>query len=518
MTVPEILTYGAAEAARRLRDRELTSTELVGAVLERIAEVDPAVNAVRQVLADDALRAAAAADRRLAAGRPAGPLDGVPVTVKDNVDVAGSATTCGAAALADAVAYADAPVVANLRRAGAIPLARTTMPDFALRWHTDSGLTGATVNPWDAALTPGGSSGGEAVALATGMSVLGVGNDLGGSLRFPSMCAGTVALRPTLGRIPQATATVPAMSLQLIEVPGPMARRVADLWPAFAAMTAPDPRDPWYVPVPADHAPEAPRRIGVVREMPGVPYDPGVAAALDRAAGALAADGYEVLDVAPPALADAAETWAQLMATDARRTWPAVEHLAAKDARRFMDLVFELVPRLDLDGYAELFTTRHRIARAWAEHQRRTPLVLAPVYARPLFRAGTDVDGPDAADAVISGLRATVAVNLLGLPAVAVPVGPVEVVPRGVQVIGPRFGERHCLSAAAVIEAAHPVRTPIDPAAGAGSARWTSADPAAMGPVGRGDPAEPGRRRRTGAAHPVRTPVDPRPPAPDQVR
>ncbi|HEY3502303.1 MAG TPA: amidase [Actinocatenispora sp.] len=462
MTVPEILTYGAAEAARRLRDREITSTELVTAVLARIAEVNPRVNAVRAVLADDALRAARAADRRLAAGRPAGPLDGVPVTVKDNVDVAGGATTCGAAALVGALADTDAPVVANLRRAGAIPVARTVMPDFALRWHTDSGLAGATVNPWDAGLTPGGSSGGEAVSLATGMSVLGVGNDLGGSLRLPSTFAGTTALRPTLGRIPHVTPD-PPMSLQLIEVQGPMARRVEDLWPAYAAMAAPDPRDPWYVPVPVDHAPELPRRVGVVREMPGVAYDPAVSAALDRAAVALAADGYEVVEQAPPGLTAAARAWGELMATDARRTWPAVEQLAAKDARRFMELVFELIPPLDLDAYAGLFTTRHRLARDWAEHQRHVPLTLAPVYAGRPFRAGADVAGPDAAATIIANLRATVAVNLLGLPAVAVPVGLVDDLPQGVQVVGPRFGERLCLSAAAVIEAAAPVPTPIDP-------------------------------------------------------
>src|SRR5262249_50678575 len=158
------------------------------------------------------------------------------------IDVAGLPTTHGVPALAGAIARADAPAVANLRAAGAIPLARTNMPDFALRWHTDSAIAGPTVNPWDPALTPGGSSAGEAVSLATGMSLLGVGTDLGGSLRWPSQCAGTAALRPTFGRIPKGETT--AMSLQLMDVQGPMARRVEDLRLAFKIMSGPDARDP----------------------------------------------------------------------------------------------------------------------------------------------------------------------------------------------------------------------------------------------------------------------------------
>ncbi|MGW0536691.1 amidase [Streptomyces sp. NPDC003032] len=469
--VPELVTLGAAEAARALRAKEFSSTELVRAVLDRVRTVNPRVNAVREVLADQALRAAAAADRRLAAGRPAGPLDGVPVTVKDNVDVAGSATTQGVAALSEAVAPVDAPAVAHLRAAGAIPVARTNMPDLALRWHTDSGLMGPTLNPWDARLTPGGSSGGEAVCLATGMSPLGIGNDLGGSLRWPSQCAGTTALRPTLGRVPHALSVEPVtkpVSLQLIEVQGPMARRVEDLRLALGVLSAPDTRDPWHVPVPAQYAPELPRRVHVLHEMAGVRYDPSVAEAVRRAAATLEAQGYELCDVPPPNLAEAAAGWARLMASDARRAWPAAKDLVSADGRRFMELIFQLVPALDLDAYAELFTTRQRIARAWAEYQRTTPLVLAPVFAGRAFRAGGDLDGVEAAHGIVDGLRATVAVNFLGLPAVAVPVGLVDGLPQGVQLIGPRFGEELCLRAAESIESALGAVTPVDPWSGQG--------------------------------------------------
>ncbi|WP_218951879.1 amidase [Amycolatopsis anabasis] len=466
MNIPEILTFGAAEAARRLRAREVSSTELVRAVLARIEAVNPRVNAIRVVLAEEALKAAVDADRRLAAGKPAGPLDGVPVTVKENIDVAGTATTQGVAALAEEIAPVDAPPIANLRRNGAIPIARTNLPDFALRWHTDSGIAGPTRNPWDPELTPGGSSGGEAVSLATGMSLLGVGNDLGGSLRWPSQCAGTAALRPTLGRIPHALSLEPStkpMSLQLIEVQGPMARRIEDLRLALEVMAAADPRDPWHSPVPASYAPERPRRVHVLAELPGVRIDPSVREAIRRGADALAAQGYQIREEPPPGIGEAAATWARLMTSDARRAWPDLDPVVSASGRRFMESMFELVPRIGLDEYAELFTTRLRLARAWAEYQRETPLVLAPIFAGRAFRAGSDLEGVAAAGEIVAGLRATVAVNLLGLPAVAVPVGLVDGLPQAVQLVGPRFGEELCLRAAEAIEAAWPTPTPIDP-------------------------------------------------------
>ncbi|HEX4223946.1 MAG TPA: amidase [Pseudonocardiaceae bacterium] len=439
----------ATQALHRLHSGDLTSTELVATLLDRIAEINPKVNAIRDVLADEALAAAAQADRRLRAGAPTGPLDGLPITVKDNIDVAGSATTQGVAAFGKDLSTVDAPVVANLRAAGAIPIARTNMPDFALRWHTDSGIAGPTINPWNPAITPGGSSGGEAVSLATGMSLLGVGNDLGGSLRWPSQCAGTAALRPTLGRIPQAQSldpTVKPISLQLVEVQGPMARTIADLRLAFATMIAPDPRDPWHVSVPAAYLPTTIRRVHVLRG----DYSPAVHTALNRATRALLDAGFDVHDAPPPGIDEAADGWARLTNADSRRIWPDCEPFAAEGAREFMRAMFDLVPALDVDEYANLFTTRARLARAWSEYQRETPLVVAPIYAGEPFPAGGDVDR---AAEIVHNLAATVAVNFLGLPAVAVPVGLVGGLPQAVQVIGPRFDEESCLRAAELIEA-----------------------------------------------------------------
>src|SRR5215207_654414 len=195
----EIWQLPATELAQRIARRQLSSVEVVDAHLARIDAVNPALNAVVRVLADEAGTGAVIADQKLAAGETVGPLHGVPFTVKENIDMAGLPTTWGMPALAQAVVPADAPVVERMRAAGAIPIARTNLPDMALRVHTDSSLHGLTRNPWHPGRTAGGSSGGEAAALASGMSPIGLGNDIGGSLRNPAN-----ALRhrfhPSIGR------------------------------------------------------------------------------------------------------------------------------------------------------------------------------------------------------------------------------------------------------------------------------------------------------------------------------
>jgi amidase len=244
----ELWRRGAGDLAGAIRAKEASSREVVQAYLDRIAQVNPTLNAVTGVLEETALEAAAAADAALARGADVGPLHGVPFTVKVNVDAAGSATTAGMPVFVDALPAGDAPVVARLRAAGAIPIARTNMPDGGMRWHTASSLHGVTLNPWNPALTPGGSSGGEGAALATGMTPLGVGNDIGGSVRWPAQCCGVAALRPTLGRLAHHSSTIDIelpISYQMFLVQGPMARRARDLRLALSVMggsDAPDPR------------------------------------------------------------------------------------------------------------------------------------------------------------------------------------------------------------------------------------------------------------------------------------
>jgi amidase len=465
MTTAPLFRRSAADLAAAIRAREVSAEEVVRAHLDRIDAVNSALNALVVVLREDALVAARAADRALASGSPVGPLHGVPFTVKENLDLAGSATTQGLRALENARPPQDAPITAQLRRAGAIPIGRTNLPDLGMRWHTDNELRGATRNPWDAARTPGGSSGGDAAALATGMTPLALGNDYGGSLRWPSQCCGTTALKPTPGRLARfgVAPQEAAITLQLYAVDGPMARHVRDLRLAFASMSGPDARDPWWTPAPLE-GDARPTRVAVVRDPDGLGVDRDVAAGVARAADALANAGWAVEEAAPPSCERGMRIWAETICPELRvDTAPVMKSLGGRDALRFFEDFLAVMPDAGLAGYVRALADRNGYAREWAQFQERYPVVLGPVRTAPPFAVGSDLGGPDAVQAILHSMRLVVSVNLLGLPAVALPTGVERGLPQGVQVIAPRFREDLCLTAAQAIEQRLGVQTPIDP-------------------------------------------------------
>jgi amidase len=462
----ELCTKSALELAALVRDGATSASDILEAHLARIDAVNGPLNAVTATLADSARAGARAVDRAVANNEPLGRLAGVPFTIKENIDVAGSPTTWGCAAFAGQIASADAPAVARLREAGAIPLARTNMPDFAFRWHTESSVAGHTVNPWDASRTPGGSSGGEAVALATGMTPLGLGNDLGGSLRIPSQMCGTVALRPTMGRVADAAVTepsIPPMSMQLMNCQGPMARRVEDLRVALDIIATPDARDPRWVPAPSDRAPlGSARRVAVVRDPLGTGIDAHVSAGVDRAAAWLADAGYDVVDAEPPQLADAFGLWFDLLWADFPGIWALIDSIAGDGLHAFVDAIRASGGYYDVDveRLGAAWVARHRIAAVWSQFAWEHPIVLAPVCCERPWIVGDDIER--SAD-IAFAMRAILPVNVLGLPACAVPVGADEGLPQGVQLIGPRFREDILLHAAQAIEARAEVLAPIEP-------------------------------------------------------
>lgn len=455
---------GAQDLARAIRARETNAEEVVHAHLDRIEAVNCGVNAVTIVLREEALAEARAADRELASGATLGPLHGVPFTVKENLDLAGSATTQGLRALESSRPEHDAPIVAQLRRAGAIPIGRTNLPDLALRWHTDNELRGPTRNPWDASRTPGGSSGGEASALALGMTPLGLGNDYGGSLRWPSQCCGTAALKPTTGRMARygVAPQEGAITLQLYAVDGPMARHVRDLRLALASMSAGDARDPWWTPAPLEGNPR-PSRVAVVRDPDGLGVDRDVAAGVTRAADALADAGYAVEEAAPPSTERGMRLWAESLCPEIRvDLLPLMKSIGGRDALRFLEDFLDGVPDAGLQGYVRALAERNALAREWAAFHERYPVVLGPVRTEPPFPVGRDLAGRKAVEEILRSMRLVVTVNLLGLPAVAVPVGVADGLPQGVQLIGARFREDVCLAAAEAIEQKLGTLTPID--------------------------------------------------------
>ena len=462
----ELCGKGAGELAGLIATGEVTSSEVLEAHMARIAEVNPDLNAVTVTLADEARAAATLVDRAVAHGEPLGPLAGVPFSVKENIDVAGSATTWGVAALAGQIASVDAPVVARLREAGAIPFARTNLPDFAFRWHTESGRAGHTRNPWDPTRTPGGSSGGEAVALATGMTPLGLGNDLGGSLRIPSQMCGITAIKPTRGRVAEGAVTEPTVqpiSIQATMVAGPMARRVADLRLALEILSAPDARDPRWVPAPLQGPALAGRiKVAVVRDPLGAGIDPHVRAGIDRAANWLADAGYEIVEAEPPQIGEATHAWVEAIYADVNTIWPGMEPVAGAGVRAFIEALRATGVFKPVDQAAQLaaWESVYQLGAAWGQFLQDHPIVLSPVSCERAWLVGDDISR---VAEIATAMRMVVPVNILGLPAVAVPVGADEGLPQGVQLIGAKFREDLLLDAAQSIEDRAPVLTPIQP-------------------------------------------------------
>jgi amidase len=471
--VSELWRKGAVELAAMIRDREVSSREVVQAHLDRIEAVNPHLNAIVRLLPQEALAAADAADRAVADGAALGPLHGVPCTVKENIDLAGTPTTQAVPALAEAIAPVDAPQVERLRAAGAIPLGRTNLPDFGLRVHTDSELHGLTRNPWNPQRTAGGSSGGEAAALATGMSPLGLGNDLGGSLRNPAHCCGIASIKPSAGAVPAATVIPPEdwnISFQLMAVEGVLARRVADVRAGFTAIAGQHPRDPLSVPaVFTDLAPGERPAIAVLPKPPGGSTHPEVAAAVRRAADALSDDGYKVTEAEPPGYEQAIELWGTILSADLRVVMPLLEQLMGAGGREFLRYALGYLPPSDLETWATAHTARHGLARHWSMWFSEHPVLLTPVWTQPAFPLDFDIASLDGAIATLELMRPVLPANLLGTPAAVVPAGMADGLPVGVQVMGWRYTDLRCLAVAEAIEqrlgTLIPL-TPIDPVTG----------------------------------------------------
>jgi amidase len=465
----DLWRWDAVELAAAIRMRKVSSREAVQSVLERLEAVNPSINAVTVVLGEQALAAADAADAVVKRGEAVGLLHGVPVTIKENIDQTGQATANGVAAFKDVIATSDSPPVANWKRAGAVIIGRTNTPAFSLRWHTDNVLRGRTFNPWARERTPGGSSGGAASALASGIAPLAHGNDLGGSVRYPAYCCGVAGIRPTLGRVPaynQTAADERPPALQLMSVQGPLARQVRDVRLGLAAMAQSDPRDPWWAPAPLVGPPAArPIRVALSVDPAKQGVHPDVAAAVRAAGTALAEAGYAVEEVDPPDVMGVTDCWTALIDTEIRHVMlPYILKHGDADVIRCTELMLEAGPDLGLDDYLKTLARRTTHLRDWMLFFERYPLVVGPVSTEPPFVVGFDVESAQKMREVLRCQRLLVAVNLLGLPAVSVPTGLWGGLPLGVQVIGARYREDLCLDAAEVIEAQRGLSTPIDPA------------------------------------------------------
>ena len=465
-TLTELWRLPAGTLAHMVRAREVSAREAAVAALARLDAVNPRLNAVVDHRPADVLAQADAVDRAVAAGEDPGLLAGVPVTVKVNTDQAGFASTNGLRSQRDLVAAEDSPVVANLRRAGAVILGRTNTPAFSLRWFTANLLHGATRNPRDPALTPGGSSGGAAAAVTAGIGHLAHGTDIGGSVRYPAYACGVHGLRPTLGRVAAYNATTPerAIGAQLMAVSGPIGRTINDLRLGLHALAAPDPRDPWWVPAPLE-GPPVPRRAALCLSPGGMAVMPEVEAALHDAARRLEAAGWTVEAVEDtPSLAEATELQLALWLGDGFAAFAdAVAREGDPGALAIVAGFRGMAEALPADVIGSLLVRRARLTREWLLFLHQHPVLLLPVSGELPFPDGLDTQGEAGFARVQRAQLTQTGLPLMGLPGLAVSTGLVGRAPVGVQLVAGRYREDLLLLAGEAIEAGGVPPAPIDP-------------------------------------------------------
>jgi amidase len=459
VNAPQAWRLGAVELAARIRSGQCSALQATDSVLARTAQVNPRLNALAEVIADEARAAARACDAAQAAGVALGPLHGVPVTVKVNVDTAGHATTDGIVAARDHLAATDSPLVHSLRQAGAVIVGRSNTPAFSLRWFTDNDLHGRTLNPFNAAVTPGGSSGGAAVAVATGMGAIAHGNDYGGSIRYPAWACGVVGLRTTVGRVPSYKASAPhrMLSNQMMSVQGPLTRSVADARLALQVMTQGSALDPQWVDAPLQQPDTATRRlrVAVFKHHAAYDADPSVVDAVAQAAVWLATAGCDVEEAEPPHFEEGAQLWRQLVMDDLRRGGQAaIESLGDAGVKAALAGYMHGLPALDANATLEALARRFSICRDWAVFLQRFDVLLLPNSWQRQFAVDADCAGPAAVQRLLRAQSPLLGTAMMGLPGLSVPTGLAAGLPAGVQLVSGRFREDLALRAGEIIEQA----------------------------------------------------------------
>lgn len=454
----ELTTMPLAAVAGLIRAREVSPVEVVEAQLGRIERINPTLNAIITI-APDAIDCAREAESAIVRGDATGPLHGVPVTIKDTIDTADLRTTCGSRLYERRVPERDAPAVSRVKAAGAIIVGKSNVSEFALDYAADNTVFGRTVNPYDTARTPGGSSGGCAAAVSACLSFAGVGSDLAGSLRIPAGFCGIPALRPTAARIPSAGHHPPVEgAFSLGASLGPMARTLDDLELLFDVLA--NGRSAW--PGPKSIHREETRDIGGWRvafyDDDGIsPVTNEIRSAIHRVAGVLEDAGLHVIDERPPGINDAAALWTELFA------YPTAVYLnEIYGERRDLagPLAAYLIERLEsrpaplLDQFIAAWRKRDRLRARLLEWMAATPLILAPVFSTTAFEHGArSVEvGTVRVPIFRAGSYAQV-FNVMDLPAAAVPAGQDPGgMPIGVQIVGMPFAEDSVLAAAAIVE------------------------------------------------------------------
>jgi amidase len=455
----------ATEVAAAVRAKKVSAKEVAQAALSRLDAVNPKINAVIEHRPDEVLAQAAAIDAAISRGEKLGPLAGVPVTTKANIDQEGFATTNGLKLQRDTIARSNSPVVDNLRKAGAVLLGRTNCPAFSYRWFTTNLIHGDTKNPRDPGITPGGSSGGAGAAVAAGIGHIAHGTDIAGSIRYPAYACGVHGLRPTLGRVAAFNPALPERTIgpQISAVSGPLARTIGDLRIALAAMSGFDARDPWWVPAPLE-GPATPKRAALCFNPDGLETVAEVKAAIADAAKRLERAGWTVEEVATPPLREPADLQTKLWIGDGYEAQLEVAEregdpgaLACLRGNRAKVFPF------DATTLSKVLVRRATLTREWLLFLEKYPVLLMPVSGELPFPDHLDRKDEASFTRVWQAQVPQIAIPFMGLPGLTVSTGLVGRVPVGVQLVAGRYREDLCLLAGEAIEAGGTPPAPIDP-------------------------------------------------------
>jgi amidase len=456
----------AADLASLIRAKKVSANDAASSALARLDAVNPSINAVVDHRPEEVLAQADAVDAAIGRNEELGPLAGVPVTVKVNIDQAGFATTNGVKLQRDLIARSNSPVVDNLRRAGAVILGRTNAPAFSYRWFTTNLIHGDTKNPRDPSITPGGSSGGAGAAVAAGIGHIAHGTDIAGSIRYPAYACGVHGLRPTLGRVAAYNASSPERPIgpQISAVSGPLARTIGDLRIALAVMAGKDARDPWWVPAPLE-GPAMPKRAGLCLTPDGLETVAEVKAAVADAARRLERAGWIVEEIGnTPPLREAADLQTKLWLGDGYEAMlEAAEREGDPGALACLRGNRDKVQGFDMAAFSKALTRRATLTREWQGLFETYAVLLMPVSGELPFPDALDLRDDASFTRVWQAQMPQVGIPFMGLPALTVSTGLVGRIPVGVQIVSGRFREDLCLEAGAAIEAAGTPSTPVDP-------------------------------------------------------
>lgn len=452
----EIIAWSAGETAENLKSKSVSVREVTEAHLARLAQVNPKINAVTDVV-KECLDLASSMDAKHP-GKDAPGLWGVPVTTKINADQKGYANSNGLPAYKDNTCTEDSAVVANLKSAGAVVIGRTNTPEFSMRWFTSNPLHGVSLNPWDPEVTPGGSSGAAAAAVAAGIGAIAHGNDLGGSLRYPAFCCGVATIRPSMGRVPafnpSAVSERPPVTM-MMSAQGPIARTVADVRLGLSAMAAQSTSDPMWVNAPNSGRKHGEKiRVGYNLNPFAVgTYDPAIESAMTTAREGLQAAGIEVVEVPLPGADRAANLWGEILFTETSILMgEAIRDVGSQEMRQLFDTYGEQYPPLDLTGFLNAMSERTRLQRQVSKMFEDIDLFMMPTsLLRPLAN-DLDFKSPDEVPGILDAMKPLHAVNLLGLPAVALPTGVADGLPVGVQIMAPMHDDYFALEIAERLE------------------------------------------------------------------